>query len=125
MIQSVVRAAQILKALGGDTPRLGVTELAERVGLAKGTVHGLLRTLEDEGLVEQDAETGKYQLGMEIFQLGNMVLEHHAPARRRGLLDGPLDRLTGRTITDRADLADALYSVKVAALAVEDQEAIV
>ena len=75
MIQSVARAARLLKALGGDTPRLGVTELAERVGLAKGTVHGLLRTLEDEGLVEQDAETGKYQLGMALFRLGSTVLE--------------------------------------------------
>jgi DNA-binding IclR family transcriptional regulator len=193
MIQSVVRAAQLLKALGGDTPRLGVTELAERVGLAKGTVHGLLRTLEEEGLVEQDPETGKYQLGMEMFQLGNMVLEHHAlrgrslfwtdalanrtrqsarvgvlhgdhvvvvhhvfrpddtvqilevgasipwhacalgkaivahvpAARRRRLLDGRLERLTGRTITDPAPLADALDRISAAGLAIEDQEAIV
>ncbi|HEY3200964.1 MAG TPA: helix-turn-helix domain-containing protein, partial [Actinomycetes bacterium] len=35
MIQSVERAALILRALGSGTPRLGVTELAERVGLAK------------------------------------------------------------------------------------------
>ena len=42
MIQSVQRAAQILAVLGSGTPRLGVTEIAERVGLAKPTVHGLL-----------------------------------------------------------------------------------
>ena len=44
MIQSVQRAAHILGVLGSGTPRLGVTEIAERVGLAKPTVHGLLRT---------------------------------------------------------------------------------
>ena len=46
MIQSVQRAAQILGVLGSGTPRLGVTEIAGRVGLAKPTVHGLLRTLD-------------------------------------------------------------------------------
>src|SRR6266536_2975738 len=40
MIQSVERAALILGALGSGTPRLGVTEIAERVGLAKPTGHG-------------------------------------------------------------------------------------
>lgn len=76
-IQSVDRAAMILKALGADVPRLGVSELAERLGLAKTTVHGLLRTLENQDLVEQDAETGKYRLGPAMLQLGNAFLDHH------------------------------------------------
>ena len=63
MIQSVQRAAQILGVLGSGTPRLGVTEIAERVGLAKPTVHGLLRTLAAHDLVAQDPDTGKYSLG--------------------------------------------------------------
>ncbi len=71
MIQSVERAAAILGALGSGTPRLGVTEIAERVGLAKPTVYGLLRTLEKHDLVAQDADTGKYSLGPGVLQLGN------------------------------------------------------
>jgi DNA-binding IclR family transcriptional regulator len=94
MIQSVSRAAQLLKALAGSSPRLGVTELAEHVGLAKGTVHGLLRTLEDEGLVEQDPDTGKYQLGMALFQLGSAVLENNE-LRTRSLFWA--DALANRT----------------------------
>ena len=35
MIQSVERAAVILKELGSEGGRLGVTELSERLGLAK------------------------------------------------------------------------------------------
>jgi len=76
-IQSVDRAARILKALGAGSPRLGVSELAERLGLAKTTVHGLLRTLERQDLAEQDPETGKYRLGPEMLQLGNAFLDHH------------------------------------------------
>jgi DNA-binding IclR family transcriptional regulator len=75
MIQSVQRAAQILAVLGSGTPRLGVTEIAERVGLAKPTVHGLLRTLEAHDLVAQDPDTGKYSLGPGVLQLGNAYLD--------------------------------------------------
>jgi DNA-binding IclR family transcriptional regulator len=75
MVQSVQRAVQILRELAAGGPRLGVTELAERVGVAKPTVHALLRTLEGEGLVVQDAETGKYQLGPGLLMLGNAYLD--------------------------------------------------
>src|SRR6202161_2503272 len=75
MIQSVQRAAQILVVLGSGTPRLGVTEIADRLGLAKPTVHGLLRTLEAHELVAQDSDTGKYSLGPGVLQLGNAYLD--------------------------------------------------
>jgi DNA-binding IclR family transcriptional regulator len=74
-IQSIERAAAILRALAGGPRRLGVSELSERLGLAKGTVHGLLRTLQAEGFVEQDADSGKYQLGAALLQLGNSYLD--------------------------------------------------
>jgi DNA-binding IclR family transcriptional regulator len=74
-IQSVDRAVRILKALGEHPGRLGLSDLADRVGLAKTTVHGLLRTLQEHGLVEQHAESDKYQLGPELLQLGNSYLD--------------------------------------------------
>lgn len=77
MIQSVRRAAAILRELGSGQPRLGVTELAERLGLAKGTVYGLLRTLEQDELVVRDRETGRYRLGPALLQLGNAFLDDH------------------------------------------------
>jgi len=85
VIQSVGRAARILKALGSESARLGVTELAERLGLAKATVYGLLRTLEAHQLVEQDLETGKYRLGPALLQLGNAFLDNNE-LRARSLL---------------------------------------
>ena len=75
MIQAVERAAAILGALGSGTPRLGVTEIAERVGLAKPTAYGLLRTLVEQGLVAQDPFTGKYSLGPGVLQLSNAYLD--------------------------------------------------
>jgi DNA-binding IclR family transcriptional regulator len=84
-IQSVDRAARILKALGSGSSRLGVTELSDRLGMAKGTVYGLLRTLERQEMVEQDPETGKYRLGPAMLQLGNAFLDNHE-LRSRSLL---------------------------------------
>jgi DNA-binding IclR family transcriptional regulator len=75
MIQSVDRAIRILKALAGGPGRMGVSELSSRLGLAKGTVHGLLRTLQQHGLVEQHADSDKYQLGPALLQLSNRFLD--------------------------------------------------
>jgi DNA-binding IclR family transcriptional regulator len=76
-IQSVDRAARILKALAGHPGRLGVSELSEQLGLAKGTVHGLLRTLQEHGFVEQHSDSVKYQLGAGLLQLGNRYLDRN------------------------------------------------
>jgi DNA-binding IclR family transcriptional regulator len=75
MIQSVDRAIRILKALSAGPGRLGVSELSQRLDLAKGTVHGLLRTLQEHGLVEQHADSDKYQLGPQLLQLSNRYLD--------------------------------------------------
>jgi DNA-binding IclR family transcriptional regulator len=93
MIQSVRRAAAILRELGSGH-RLGVTELSERLGLAKATVYGLLRSLEADTLVERDVETGKYRLGPALLQLGNAFLDGHE-LRARSLLWA--DSLANRT----------------------------
>ncbi len=75
MIQSVDRAARILKELSSGSRGLGVSELAVNLGLAKGTVHGLLRTLQKHGLVEQSIESGKYQLGPALLELSSGYLD--------------------------------------------------
>jgi DNA-binding IclR family transcriptional regulator len=74
-IQSIERAAAILRLLSGRNRRLGVADLSGELGLPKGTVHGLLRTLQHVGFVEQDPETGKYQLGAALLHMGSSYLD--------------------------------------------------
>jgi DNA-binding IclR family transcriptional regulator len=74
-IQSIERAAAILRLLSGRNRRLGVAQLAGELGLPKGTVHGILRTLAAVGFVEQDEETGKYQLGAALLHMGSSYLD--------------------------------------------------
>jgi DNA-binding IclR family transcriptional regulator len=74
-VQSIERAAAILRLLARGSGRLGVGEIANSLDLAKGTAHGILRTLQRVGFVEQDRATGKYQLGAALLHLGTSYLD--------------------------------------------------
>nr|BFF04030.1 IclR family transcriptional regulator [Streptoalloteichus tenebrarius] len=74
-IQSIERAAAILRLLASGARKMGVAELATALGLPKGTVHGILRTLQHVGFVEQSQDTGKYQLGAALFHIGSSYLD--------------------------------------------------
>ena len=66
-------------------------ELADRLGLSRPTVHGLLQTLQAHGFVEQDRDSDKYQLGAGLLQLGTSYLD--------------LNELRGRSIVHAERLA--------------------
>ena len=71
-VQSIERAAAVLRLLAGG--RLALTDLSHSLGLAKGTVHGILRTLQHVGFVEQE-ESGHYRLGAALLELGTRTLD--------------------------------------------------
>ena len=52
-----------------------MAELARELELPKGTVHGILRTLRTVGFVEQDRDSGKYQLGAALLHMGYSYLD--------------------------------------------------
>ena len=75
-LTTVRNAARLLKAFLTREEELGVAELSRRLGLGKSSVHRLLTTLLQEGLVEQDGRTGRYRLGIIMFELGEAVRLH-------------------------------------------------
>ncbi len=72
-LSSVANSIRLLKAFTDDEYELGVSSLAKRLGLAKSTVHRLASTLIKDDMLEQDKETGKYRLGLALFELGARV----------------------------------------------------
>jgi DNA-binding IclR family transcriptional regulator len=62
-IQSIERAAAVLRLLGAAGRPLGLGELAAMLDLPSPTAHGIVRTLRDVGFVDQDRDTGRYALG--------------------------------------------------------------
>jgi DNA-binding IclR family transcriptional regulator len=97
-IQSLTRAAAILRLLAGGERRLGLSDVASSLGLAKGTAHGILRTLQQEGFVEQDPASGKYQLGAELLRLGNSYLDVHELRARALVWTDDLARSSGEAV---------------------------
>ena len=80
-VQSVARAAELLKALGAHGGPASVFDLADRCGLNRSTAWRILATLEDEGLVERDPATGRYEIGYALVALG--AAAGHEPLIRR------------------------------------------
>jgi IclR family acetate operon transcriptional repressor len=98
LIQSVQRAAAVLKAFDRTAPELGVTELGRKVHLHKSTVSRLLATLELEGLVERVPGTEKYRLGFEFVRMAGQVTHFDdLRAAARPVLDA-LAESSGETI---------------------------
>ena len=60
----------MLRLLADESQPIGLAQIAMALGLAKGTAHGLLRTLQDVGFVEQTYPTGPYRVAPEVFRLG-------------------------------------------------------
>ncbi|MEV4889821.1 helix-turn-helix domain-containing protein [Nonomuraea sp. NPDC050547] len=61
-VQSVSKAACVLRTLAGTQRPLSVRELAGRTGIPRSTVHALCTTMCREGLVEAEPGEG-YRLG--------------------------------------------------------------
>lgn len=97
-IQSLERAAAVLRLLAGGERRLGLSDIASSMELPKGTAHGLLRTLQQEGFVEQDDTTGKYQLGAELLRLGTSYLDVHELRSRALVWADDLARSSGESV---------------------------
>ncbi|MQY13281.1 Glycerol operon regulatory protein [Streptomyces sp. RB5] len=97
-IQSLERAAAVLRLLAGGERRLGLSDIASALGLAKGTAHGILRTLQLEGFVEQDAASGRYQLGAELLRLGGSYLDVHELRARALPWTDDLARSSGEAV---------------------------
>jgi IclR family transcriptional regulator, KDG regulon repressor len=68
-VTSVVRALSILSAFDLDRAEVGVSQVADLVGLHKSTPHRLLATLESQGFVSK-TKRSTYVLGRKIFELG-------------------------------------------------------
>ncbi len=74
-IRAAERALDVLMCFSINTPVLSMTQITERVGMNKSTVHRLLATLEAKRFVERDAKTGLNRPGKRLLQMAYLTLE--------------------------------------------------
>jgi IclR family KDG regulon transcriptional repressor len=88
-VRSVQLALDVLETLAFSNEELGVTQLAQRLKLTKGSVHRHLLTLVERGYLVQNPTTTRYALGPR-----SRLLAHHAPdADLIQLAAGPMREL--------------------------------
>jgi len=92
-VKSADRTLDVFELLASEPRGLTVSEISERLGLARSSTHGLVRTLHSRGYLMENGGR-RFHLGARLIQLGlNVVdrLELRAAAR------GPLERLVFET----------------------------
>jgi DNA-binding IclR family transcriptional regulator len=91
---SVKKAFQILKLISGANRGFGITDLANSLGMSKGTVHGIISALEDSGAIMRAPVTKKYSLGVTLFELGKLA---YSQIDLKDLARPVMERLMERT----------------------------
>jgi IclR family transcriptional regulator, KDG regulon repressor len=72
-VKSVQVALDVLEAVAFADREMGVTELATKLKLTKGTIFRHLKTLVERGYLSQNAATSRYRLGVKSHLLGLMA----------------------------------------------------
>jgi IclR family transcriptional regulator, KDG regulon repressor len=76
-IRAVERALDVLQCFTSQTPELTMSQISERIGINKSTVHRLLLTLERNRFVERSPSTGMYRPGLRLLQIASLAMEQN------------------------------------------------
>ena len=74
MLNTVLKAGQVLELFDRANPEWGVSEVAASLDIPKSSAHALLSTLAEISLLRH-TETGRYRLGWGLFSLSQMLLD--------------------------------------------------
>ena len=72
-VRAIAKACTLLDLLTEAKRPLSLGELTQSSGWAKSTVYGLLSSMRSCGLVEQEPDSGRYTLGVRLFEYGSAV----------------------------------------------------
>ncbi len=73
-VQVLDRAVAIVNALANVREDASLAELSELVHFHKSTVHRLVMVLERHRIIDRDPKTGRYRLGLKLFELGSAAV---------------------------------------------------
>src|SRR5689334_19717599 len=75
-VPSIERALTVLEFLGESKSGFSTSEISRRLGLPKSSTYLIVETLERQGFLQRNRQTGKYCLGLKLISLGRQVLEN-------------------------------------------------
>lgn len=75
---TVARVVRLMAVIAEADAPLSIAEIAARLGLPRPTAHRLVNLLREEGLVEADPTSHRYQPGGEYLRIGSLVAGRHS-----------------------------------------------
>lgn len=96
--KSLRKMALVLDCFTRLHPSLTVAEISERTGLPRATVHRIVASLRDVGMLDQDGRRQNYRLGLKMFHYGSSVLASLDTPRRAHPHIAKLQLVTGEVI---------------------------
>lgn len=105
-IRVIARAVKILDCFLDARGSLGITELSRQTQLSKSTVHHVVTTLVETGLLAADGSSRRYRLGAKLAQLGNAFIESSDLRELVLPLMTELRDLTNETVTLHVKVGD-------------------
>ncbi|WP_061959321.1 IclR family transcriptional regulator [Cupriavidus pauculus] len=79
-LKTLDSALALLSCFTVQQPAWGVRALAKHSGVHPAVVHRVLATFAANGFLVQDVESGRYSLGLRLFELGQVVRKTFSPA---------------------------------------------
>jgi IclR family KDG regulon transcriptional repressor len=76
LVQSLLKAVDVLEVLAQGERALGVSDIARRAGISKAGAYAILRTLMACNFVVRDHGTPTYRLGWALYELGSSVVRN-------------------------------------------------
>src|SRR6267142_3802839 len=73
-VQVLDRALAALEVLAGRSSECSLVEICGTLKLHKSTAHRLMMVLEQHRLVDKNPDTGRYRLGLKLFEFGSKAI---------------------------------------------------
>lgn len=96
--KSLAKMAQVLDCFSRSQPTMTIADLSAATKLPRATVHRIVASLRDVGLLDQDGRRQGYRLGLKMFHYGSSVLASLDTPTRAHPHIAKLQQLTGEIV---------------------------
>jgi DNA-binding IclR family transcriptional regulator len=98
MLKTLDQALKVLQSFTREKPHWGVRELAKELDMNHSIVYRILATFLENGFLQQNKETKKYELGLKFMEYGALVREQLQISDRINPIMKQLSEDTGESI---------------------------
>jgi len=113
-LNTIGKAISVFETIQAARQPLSIKEISEAVGLNKSSLHHHIKTLKEFGYLQQNSETRKYDIGLNLVRVGQAYLQRLDVRERGHLFLEDLSKQLSQTVHMLVlDYNEAVYVDKV------------